>query len=286
MRVLAAFDIVRDCGGDRFELTAVGATLCADAPKSVRPLVMMFGNEHSWETFELLGDCIRTGQNAFEIRYGLESSFAYLDGRPDLAAIFNAGMSVVSASTGPALAQAYDFRDVSHVIDVGGGEGKILFALLDVYPRMHGTLFELPRVIAHAATMPQAASYGTRFAVVGGDMFACVPADADVYLLSHVIHDWDDDRSIAILRSCRRAMRPDARLLILDRVMPDVVEPTPVMQGNVLLDLTMLVRTGGGRERTHTEFNRILQVAGFDLLRTIELSTIPDSLLEAKPIAA
>ena len=282
LRALAAFDVVLQRGPDEFVLTAVGETLRSDVAHSVRPLILMFGNEHSWEMFESLGDCIRTGKNAFTLRYGLESGFAYLADKPELAAIFNAGMSAVSIATGPALARAYDFSEVEHVIDVGGGRGVILAALLTAHAHLHATLFELAHVIEGVEAEME--RFGGRFAAISGNMFETVPQGADRYLLSHVIHDWDDTRAVKILTNCRRAMPRGARLLILDRIMPEIIEASPSMQGNVLVDLTMLVRTGGGRERTRTEFETILAAAGLRLRAIFSLKTTADSLLEAGPV--
>lgn len=279
LRALAAFDVLLQRGSDEFVLTAVGETLRSDVAHTVRPLILMFGSEHSWEMFESLGECIRTGENAFALRYGLQSSFAYLADKPELATIFNAGMSAVSVATGPALARAYDFSKVDHVIDIGGGRGMVLAALLTAHAHLRASLFELPRVIEGIEAEME--RFGRRFVAIGGDMFETVPHGADCYLLSHVVHDWDDTRAIMILTNCRRAMPRGARLLILDRIMPEIIEASPLMQGNVMLDLTMLVRTGGGRERTRAEFETILAAAGLRLYAINSLKATPDSLLEA-----
>jgi hypothetical protein len=282
LRALAAFDVVLQRGSDEFVLTAVGEALRSDVAHSVHPLVLMFGSEQFREMFESLGDCIRTGKNAFALRYGLQSSFAYLADKPEQAAIFNAGMSAVSRATGPALTRAYDFSEVEHVIDIGGGRGIVLAALLTTHAHLGASLFELPRVIEGVEAEME--RFGRRFAAIGGDMFEAVPQGADCYLLSHVIHDWDDTRAVRILTNCRRAMPRGARLLILDRIMPEIIEASPLMQGNVMLDLTMLVRTGGGRERTRADFETILAAAGLRLHAINSLNTTPDSLLEASPL--
>jgi hypothetical protein len=282
LRGLAAFDVVLQRGPDAFVLTAVGETLRSDVAHSARPVVLMFGNEQFREMSASLGDCVRTGKNAFALRYGRHGSFAYLADKPELAAIFDAGMSAVSVATGPALARAYDFSAVEHVIDVGGGRGMVLAALLTAHAHLRASLFELARVIERVEVEME--RFGPRFAAIGGDMFETVPPGADCYLLSHIIHDWDDARAVMILTNCRRAMPKGARLLILDRVMPEIIEASPLMQGNVMLDLTMLVRTDGGRERTRAEFEAILAAAGLRLSAIYPLTVTPDSVLEAKPI--
>ena len=281
LRALAAFEVIKDQGGDRFELTSVGDCLRADSEQSVRPLALMYGSDHARELFACLDDCVTTGKNAFEIAFGAVSGFDYLARHPDLAVIFDNGMSAVSAFTGPAAAAAYNFGSVRHIVDVGGGQGKLLATILHKHAHLRGTLFELPRVIEVAASFLAGAQLALRCEVVSGDMFDAVPAGGDLYLLSHVIHNWDDPRATRVLQSCRRAMGIDAKLIILDRVMPDRVEPNPIVQGNALMDLMMMVRTGGGRERTEAEFCALLASADLRLERVIPMQ-IPEALIEAK----
>jgi hypothetical protein len=280
LRALAAFAVVEDCGDGTFQLTPVGHSLRADAPNSVRPLVLMYGN--FWPGFASLAECVKTGKNAYEILFGLEGSFAYYEKHPDKARVFDAAMSALSALTGPAAARSYDFAGVSRVIDIGGGHGKVLASILKEHPRLHGVLFDLPRVVEGAAPFLAGEGLAGRCEVVSGDMFASVPSGCDLYLLSHIIHDWDDERAIKVLQSCRRAMGQSARLLILDRVMPERVLPDPMVQGQILTDLVMMVATVGGRERTASEFQALLEAAGLRLQRIIAMPTA-DSLVEAMP---
>ena len=280
LRALAAFEIVKDLGSGKFELTPVGDCLRTDAPHSVRPLALLFGSENFWQTFASLGECVKTGQNAYQILYGLESSFAYYERHPDLARIFDDGMSAASALVGSAAAEAYDFAGIGRVVDVGGGHGKVLASILKAHPNLRGTLFDLPRVVEGASPFLVKEGVADRCEAVGGDMFVSVPDGGDLYLLSHVIHDWDDQRATNVLQACRRAMAPAAKLLILDRVMPERIEPNPIVQGNVLLDLRMMVGTGGGRERTAGEFEILLSTAGLRLVRVIP-TRAPVSIVEA-----
>jgi SAM-dependent methyltransferase len=281
LRALAAFEVVRDRGADQFELTSVGECLRADSRHSVRPLALMYGSDLARQSFACLEDCVTTGKNAFEIGFGVANGFDYFERYPELAGIFDDGMSVVSAFTGPAAAAAYNFDGVRHIVDVGGGQGRVLATILHAHPHLRGTLFDLPRVIAGAPGFLASTQIANRCDVVGGDMFDAVPAGGDLYLLSHVIHNWDDPRATRVLQSCRRAMGTDARLIILDRVMPDRVEPGAVVQGNALMDLMMMVRTGGGRERTAGEFRDLLAAAGLRLERIIPMQ-ISEALVEAK----
>jgi len=282
LRALAAFDVVTDLGAGKFGLTPVGQCLRSDVPNSVRPLVAMFGCDSFWQTFASLTDCIKTGKNAYQILYGLDCSFAYYEKHADVAQIFDDAMSMVSAFTGPASAEAYDFARVKHIVDVGGGHGRFIASVLKAHPHLRGTLFDLPRVVEDAPKLLMKEGVSDRCEVVGGDMFTSVPAGGDIYLICQVIHDWDDEYASKVLRACRRAMAPAAKLVILDRVMPERIEPNPLIQADVLLDLRMLVGTRGGLERTADEFAALLTAAALRLERIIP-TRMPASLVEASP---
>ena len=282
LRALAAFDLVRDAGTDRFELTRAGQCLTASSPCSVRPLILMYGSEHARQMFGYLEDCIVTGRCAYEIAFGLESVFRYLQGRPDVAQVFNDGMSAASKFTGAAIAETYDFAGICHVVDVGGGHGEVLATILGAHPHVRGTILELPSVIEGARGMLAREGLADRCTLVAGDMFTVVP-EGDLHLLVHILHNWDDKAVLTVLRSCRRAMREGGRLLILDRVMPERIEPSEAVLGNALMDLMMLVRTPGGRERTAAEFAALLASAGLQLQRLVPLG-ISEVLIEAMPV--
>jgi hypothetical protein len=282
LRALAAYDVIEDCGDGTFKLTPVGDSLRADVPDTVRPIALLFGHDNFWQRFANLAECVITGKNAYEILYGLEGSFAYLETHPELARVFDDAMSAISAFTGPAAARAYDFAAIDRIVDVAGGHGRLLASVLKEHAKLRGVLFDLPRVVEGAPSFLAKEGVAERCQVVGGDMFVSVPQGGDVYMLSHVIHDWDDEHSIKILQACRRAMSPAAKLIILDRVMPEQVRPDLIAQGNVRVDLVMMTGTTGGRERTATEFQTILNAADFRLQRVIPMRTA-DSLVEATP---
>lgn len=283
LRALAAFDLMQDAGAGRFELTSVGQCLTSNSTWSVRPLVLMYGSEHARQMFGHLEECIATGQSAFEIAFGAESGFSYLQSHPDLAQVFNDGMSAASRFTGTAIIKNYDFDGVRQVIDVGGGHGEVLATILHAYPHLRGTLFELPSVIQGASSKLAGADLTGRCTLVGDDMFSAVPAGGDLYLLVHIIHNWNDEAATAVLKSCRQAMPDTGKLLILDRVMPERIEPTETARRNTLIDLMMLVRTRGGRERTAEEFAGLLASAGLQLERFTPLD-ISEALIEATPV--
>jgi hypothetical protein len=282
LRALAAFDVLNDLGADTFELTATGACLSTDAPESIRPLVLMYGSDNARQVFHGLEECVKTGRNGFEIAFGAATSFDYFDDRPELGRVFDDGMSAASALTGPAAAKAYAFDAVQHVVDVGGGHGGVIAAILRTHPHLRATLFDLPRVVAGTLALSAEKDVLGRCGMVAGDMFEAVPPGGDLYLLSHVIHNWDDAHATRILHSCRRAMSRGSRLLILDRVMQERIEPDRVTRGNVLIDLMMMARTPGGCERTAGEFESLLAAADFDLCRIIPMQ-ISESLIEAVP---
>jgi SAM-dependent methyltransferase len=282
LRALAAFEVVRDLGDGRFALTAVGDCLRTDAPQSVRPLALMYGSDTSWQACGQLAECIRTGQNAYRLLHGVDNLFPYLDRNPEQARIFDAGQSAGAAMVGAVAARACDFAGIGRVVDVGGGNGTVLASILKAHPNLWGTLFDLPRVAQAAAANLVDHGLADRSEAVGGDMFQAVPAGGDLYLLSHVIHDWGDADATRILQSCRRAMRPEARLVVLDRVMPERIEPGPEVQGKVLLDLTMMIAHGDARERTAREFETLLGAAGLRLLHILPTQA-PVSVIEAAP---
>jgi SAM-dependent methyltransferase len=282
LRALAAFGVVRDLGDGRFELTPVGDCLRADVPDSVRPMALMYGSDSSWEACGQLAECVRTGQTAYRIVHGVDNLFPYLDNHPEQARIFDAGQSASAALVGAVAAQAYDFSGIDRIVDVGGGRGTVLASILRAYPSVRGTLIDLPRVAQAAADHFAKAGLSDRAEAVGGDMFEGVPTGGDLYLLSHVIHDWGDEDSIRILQSCHRAMPAGAKLVILDRVMPERIEPGLEVQIKVVQDITMMIAHGAARERTAREFETLLQAAGLRLLRIVPTAA-PVSIVEAEP---
>lgn len=282
LRALAAFGIFREVEPGRFALTDAGEMLRSDAPHSMLPLVRMWSAENFVGSFERLRDCVATGRNAFDLAYGLKDGFSYYQAHPEDAAVVTAAMTTISRTTGPAIAAAYDFAGVNTMVDVAGGQGRVLASILERNPNLRAKLLELPRVASQAGAPLRDAGVAARCEIVAGDMFVAVPAGADLYLICNVIHDWDDEHSVRVLKICRQAMGEGARLLIADRVMPDCVEAGPPQQALTMIDLIMLVRTAGGRERTRTDFERLLSAASLRLTRVIPTAA-PQSLVEAVP---
>jgi hypothetical protein len=188
-------------------------------------------------------------------------------------------MTVLSGMTSGAVVAACDCSGAKLLIDVAGGHGRLLAALLKANPKMRGILFDLPRVAEGASSLLKKEGVGDRCETVGGDIFEAMPPGGDIYVLSRIIHDWDDERALSILQNCAAAMSERSKLVIVDIVLPDIIEPSPSVQSQVLLDLNMLARTGG-RERTATEFRRLLKSAGLKVDRVIPTGTSL-SLVEA-----
>ncbi len=265
MRGLANIGIVIEGEDGRFALTETGQLLRSDMPGSLRTLALLTGEQEYRAWGELLYT-VRTGQTAFDHVYG-EPFFARLDRDRSTSAHFNAFMDHVSARIAAALLRAYDFSAVRTVVDVGGGRGTLLTALLAAHPHLRGVLFDRPAVSREAEAALAAAELAGRRRFIAGDFFTSVPEGGDLYILSQVLHDWDDEQCRRILSNCRRAMGPEGKLLIVERLLPErVVPPTPV----VTSDLHMLTLTGG-RERAEAEYVTLLAGSGFALARVIPL---------------
>jgi O-methyltransferase domain/Dimerisation domain len=252
LRGLAAEQVLDELPDGRFALTAAGALLAADVPGSQRGTVLARGRIYYAALAGLL-DAVRTGGTPFELVHG-EPFFTRLAANPDEYALFQASMSGRSAREAAAVVEAYDFGRFRRLVDVGGGRGILLRAILDANPGLDGLLFDRPEVVGTAA-LPSA----------GGDFFAAVPDGADAYLLSRVLHDWDDAEALAILRACRRATADDATLLVVEAVLPPRAADDPAA---VRMDLHMLALLHG-RERSEAEFRALLATAGFRLVRTL-----------------
>jgi hypothetical protein len=281
LRALTAWPVVREPTAGSFALAPYGESLRSDVPGSARAVVLMFGSENFWTTWGDLLHCVQTGQTAFAHLFGLPGTFDYLPGHPADAALFNAGMTNVSTLTAAGIVRSYDFSSARMLVDVGGGRGALIAAILKATPGLRGRLFDLPSVVATARPELERAGIADHCEVVGGDVFSSVPAGGDLYLLARVIHDWDDEKSIAILQNCRAAMPPASKLLLVERAIPERIEPSAVARSQVLGDLNMLVRNGG-RERTEVEYRALLAAARLQLTRTVPSGT-EYSIIEAVP---
>lgn len=260
MRILAAENVFREVSPRRFVLTEVGAALRSELGSGPGDFVRM-ANSEPYLAFEQLSYSVRTGKPAFDKVFG-KPRFDWLAAHPDQAAFFQRAMIALSLGANEAVADAYDFGPFSRVVDVGGGHGQLLSAILARNPHLSGVLFDLP-----AGTAAAKAGLGgdlPRAELVVGDFFKAVPPDADVYVLKKVIHDWEDERAAAILTNCRKAMMPKGKVLVAETIMPTGNEPDPIK----MIDVTMLAVTGG-LERSEEQFATLFADAGLRLERVI-----------------
>lgn len=262
LRALASIGIFAEGESRQFSLTPLAEPLRSDVPDSQRALALMMGDEqfHAWSEVEY---SVRTGKTAFEKVFG-KPVFDYLAENPDKARIFDAAMTGIHGRESGAILNGYDFSGIGVLADIGGGNGSQISAVLEAHPALRGILFDLPHVVQHAAANIEAAGLSQRCEVVGGSFFDSVPAGADAYMMRHIIHDWDDEKSLTILRNCHAAMSDDAKLLVVESVIPPGNEPF----GGKFLDLVMLL-IPGGKERTEEEYRVLFEQAGFELTRIV-----------------
>jgi hypothetical protein len=262
LRLLASVGVFAEQDDGRFALTPIGACLRSGVPGSMRAAVLLFGGvtQQAWGD---LGHSVRTGEPAFAHRFG-KDPFTYLAQHPDEGANFDQAMAGFTAQIAAAVAAAYDLSAMGTIVDVGGGNGVLLAGLLKANPAARGILFERPDVAERAQQRLQELGVAERCQVVGGDFFVEVPAGGDAYVLKHVIHDWNDERAAAILATCRRAIGPQAKLLIVEGVYPPRIEASDESQAAASNDVNMLVCTGG-RQRSEPEFRALFEAAGFRL---------------------
>jgi hypothetical protein len=275
LRALAGAGIFAEDQG-RFDLTPLAGPLRSDAADSIRAYAVMTGERWVWQSIGGLEHSLRTGAPAFEQIFGT-SLFDYYAAHPDAARVGAEGLKSVGRDQDAAVAAAYDFAGVGTVVDVGGGQGGLLSAILAANPESRGVLFDLPHVAAMAQQHLESAGLTSRGRAAAGDFFEEVPSGGDLYLLRKVIHDWDDENARRILRTCRAALGDSARLLVVEMVIPDDNAPAY----GKLLDLLMLVYSGG-RERTQEEYRALLESSGFSLVRVLATSSMV-SIIVAVP---
>ena len=256
LRALAGIGVFAETEPRTFAMTPLAEPLREDAENSQRALALMMGEEQYQAWGDLLYS-VRTGETAFEKRFG-QPIFEYLSAHPQKARIFDAAMTGIHGREAAAVVEAYDFSSVNVLADVGGGNGSQITTVLQRHPAIQGILYDLPHVVEHARRWIEDAGLKDRCRLEGGSFFDAVPDGADAYLLRHIIHDWNDDRSLVILQNIRRVIPSHGRLLIVESVIPPGNDPLPAK----FLDLTMLV-VPGGKERTREEYASLLAAARF-----------------------
>jgi hypothetical protein len=242
----------------------------------MRALAIMYAEEQYRAWGDMLHS-VRTGEPAFEHHFGM-GVFEYFAQNSEASAVFNEAMTGWTAQLAGAVVDSYDFSPFGTVVDVGGNQGTLLAAILRSQPRVRGILFDQPHVVASAGELLTAAGVADRCARVGGDFFEAVPTGGGAYVLASVLHDWDDDRCVAILTRCREVMRDPGKLLVVELVLPEGDEPF----FGKWLDLHMLVMASG-RERTAAEYGTLFRAAGFELARVVP-TPAGASIVEGVPV--
>jgi hypothetical protein len=276
LRALASVDVFRELDGHRFELTALGERLRSDVADSIAGWAMFIGRPYYWQAWAGLFHSVRTGENAFQHIHATDV-WAYRSSRPDENAIFNRAMTALSRRSNAALLARYDFGRYRTIVDVGGGNGALLVAILSAYPDLVGVLFDQPHVVGAASAVLEHAGVAERCRVVAGSFFEEIPEGADSYLLRAVIHDWKDEEAIRILGVVRRAIPSEGTVLLIERVIRSPNEGRDAK----FSDLNMLV-VPGGQERTCEEFVTLLDAGGFRLAGVVDTGVY--SVLEALPV--
>jgi SAM-dependent methyltransferase len=266
LRALTTLEICQEREDGAFELAPMGALLRSSVPGSLRSWTLFWGGP-DWPVWGQLLHSVQTGETARKYLSGTQD-FQHLALDPELAALFNQAMVELTRRVAQDVARVYDFSSLPRIMDVGGGYGELLAAILQANPAARGVLFDMAHAREPGQRHLEAVGLADRCEIVTGSFFESVPGPADAILLKSIIHDWNDDQSRAILENCRRALAEGGKLLVIERLMPERLETSPAHQAIVRSDLNMLVGPGG-RERTEAEFQALLGSAGLRANRVI-----------------
>ncbi len=264
VRALASFGLFEQLPDGRFANTPSSEYLRSDTPGSLRGLARMHGGSPLWQAWADLEHSVRSGEPSFTHFHG-SPMFEYLAAHPESARRFDEGMVASSRLMNEAIVDAYDWDRIGTLVDVGGGVGSTLAAILRANPRIQGVLFDLPHVIERGRDYLAEQGVAARCRTETGSFFDAIPSGADAYFIKHIIHDWDDEDCVRILANCKAAMSDHANLLVCEKVVPPGNEPSVAKT----IDLVMLVLTDGGRERTEEEFRDLFARAGLRLARVV-----------------
>ncbi len=277
LRALASLGVFLEDHESRFGLTPLSSLLRSDVPDSFRPFALSYGEPWWWNAWGSLLHSVQTGETAFNFVHG-KGLFEYFNQNPDAARIFNANMTSMTDREAQSVVTAFDFSSTRVLVDVGGGHGALVSAILQAYPQVHAKVFDLPSVIEGTRAHLDSVGLTARCELIGGNFFESIPVGGDTYTLKDIVHDWDDEQAVAILRNCRAAMSSSARLLIIERLIPPGNEPSSAK----LIDISMLVFSGG-RERTEAEYRTLLEAGGFTI-KNIHPTDFEINIIEAYPV--
>lgn len=264
LRALASVGIFAETATGEFAMTPLAAFLQSDTSSSLRDVSIMMGDREHYGSWGNILHAVKTGDSGFEQLFGM-NVFEYYAQNPSPAEIFDRAMTGFSTIENAGVSADYDFSSIRTLVDVAGGHGSLLTSILQANPGMTGILFDVPEVIERAKARISTSGVSDRCQLLSGSFFESVPAGADAYILKHIIHDWDDERAIAILKQCHRAMADNGRVLVVEQVIPPGNNPFI----GKLLDVNMLVMCPGGKERTSEEFRALFATAGFNMNRIV-----------------
>ena len=263
MRALASIGIFAEGEGQTFALTPAARLLQSNVVGSLRSSALIYGDDLFWRTYGRMLHSVQTGKPAFDHCHGAPL-FPYLETHPEAASLFHEAMSGFSEQESAAILAAYDFSGFSDVVDIGGGRGALVAALLTTCSHLRAVILDLEPAARGATQLLSEAGLTGRATFTAGDFFTAIPEGGDVYLMKSVLHNWDDAAAARILRNCRVAMAKNARLIVIERVIPAVTGPSEA----ILFDINMLVVLRG-QERTEKEYEELFRAADLKLVRII-----------------
>jgi SAM-dependent methyltransferase len=275
LKGLEHLELLSETAGHEFTVTPLGRTLLPGARGRLATMALLWG-EQFHAAWTALPEAMAANQTAFDVAFG-EPLFPYLGRHPEVAARFNEAMQGIAELLYPELASAVDWSGTSHVVDVGGGSGRLLATLLSAHPHLNGTLFDLPHVVREAETLDANLASANRMTFCAGDFFREIPRHGDCLVLANILHDWPDDRAAQILANCRQALASGSRLILVEMALDNAQEPLLARS----TDLNMLTLTGG-KERSLEQFSRLLHDAGFDLESVANIQNMTCALI-ARP---
>ena len=275
LRTLASLGVFEETAPREFANNLASSMLRSNTPGSFYDMALWMSDPMHFQVYANALYSVQTGKPAIEKTFGVPV-FEYFPKNPEESEVFNNAMTAFSAVVIPAVLEAYDFSGIGTLIDIAGGHGLVLTSILQKYPAMQGVLFDLEHVLAGARPRIDSLGLSNRCRTESGDFFKAVPAGGDAYIMKHIIHDWDDERALAILGNIRTAMNPGGRVILLETI----VLPGNQPDFGKIIDLEMLLMPGG-RERTEAEFRDLFARVGFKQVRIIPTQS-PLSVLEAK----
>jgi C-methyltransferase len=277
LRALIGRGVFRRRPDGRYDLNSLAASLCSDAPVSMVWAAQFYGSREQRERWTVLVDSIRTGRSVVPAMHGKES-FDYFAEHPAHAELFNRTMTSISELTDESVVAGYDFSAYSTIVDVGGGHGPLLGAILAAAPNSRGVLYDLSTVVSSASELLCANDVAERMYIEAGSFFDSVPSGGDAYVLKNIIHDWPDEKAVQILRNVRTAAGPHATVLLIELVIPDHNRDF----AGKWADLEMLLNLAA-RERTAAQYRELLSQGGFRMTRVVQTAS-PLSVVEARPV--